>query len=478
MRFPKLKYPRLCRILTYVVVLGAFIAPIPLIVALPLPDLIKVPVVFALLIGLLIYMFKNFLLLMYMDTGLALLSCYRTARTVYCLPKGRTADVIRRSILRYGKGYEPKPGHLQPSALRYKHSNSMTVYTKGVERVVAAYEVDYLDKELYRLIFSSAKANSSALEGKKKSLLTDPSQRNAPLNRVTVVLILAHRVDPQLTPELYDLVCKRCDDEEKNCIIPCVVDLLQNTCVFNCLRIPYVGFEYAVKNRGIRIIKNRVFGGNLNLKENTHMLEYKDKEVFSPEDTLWDLWGSLHREFYGAPEKEKRQFESMREKEILDRKDNLCLKWDHRGVCLSVKKYNDSKTVRVEPVESWSYPKVRPIGKKIITQIEETIIAYYKTQGYTVAFIDPELGAVYTCKHVLEEDKPILYAKRDSEGDWQFLCSADPHPTEDETLVTILNILEIDPSAADAISLEPGQTASRENADAEWTIPQAESEIF
>ena len=52
-----------------------------------------------------------------------------------------------------------------PSALRYKFSNPMTVYTRGIEKAVAAYEVDFLTHEAYRDIFSSAKVNSTALIG-------------------------------------------------------------------------------------------------------------------------------------------------------------------------------------------------------------------------------------------------------------------------------------------------------------------------
>ena len=52
----------------------------------------------------------------------------------------------------------------------------MTVYSSGIERIVAAYEVDYLDRENYRDIFSSAKTNSKVLIGKKKARFLDSQQ--------------------------------------------------------------------------------------------------------------------------------------------------------------------------------------------------------------------------------------------------------------------------------------------------------------
>ena len=74
MKFPKLKNALLCRILVYVVVLGGFIAPIMIVANLKVvPEAIKVIVSIGLAVGLLIYLLKNFALLMAMDVGLAML---------------------------------------------------------------------------------------------------------------------------------------------------------------------------------------------------------------------------------------------------------------------------------------------------------------------------------------------------------------------------------------------------------------------
>ena len=388
MIFPKLKYPRLCRILTYVVVLGCGLLPIFIVFSLPTPDIVRVIVLLGSLIGLLFYLFRNFVVLMTMDMALASLSCYRTARKQYMLPAHRTVDRIRSSILRYGTHCNPSPIQPQPAALRYKFSNPMTFYSRGIERVIAAYEVDLLDSDMYRDIFSSAKTNSKALTGRKKAVFLDKQQKKQSLHRVTVVLILAHKVDPQIIPDLYELVCKQCGDENEDCIVPCVVDLAHRTCVFNCLRLPYVGYSYAVKNRGIRIIKNKVLGGNLNLNGNTHFLEpIRD---MNPEDSLWDFWKELHHQFIGADRETKRRFESLSEREVLIVRDDLYLKWDQRGICQTVELDTEKKIARVETVANWFYPKIQPIGKKTILKIEEHIISYYTKQGYAVEFVDIE----------------------------------------------------------------------------------------
>ena len=383
MNQPKLKYPRLCRLLTYIVVIGFWMLPIVIVFQFPIHDLIRVVVIFASLIGLLVYLFKNIMILMMMDMMLAMLSCHRTARKLYYLPKKRTADTIRRSIVRYGTECDPAPIKPSPSALRYKFSNSMTVYSSGIERIVAAYEVDYLDREIYRDIFSSAKTNSKILIGKKKARILDSQQKKQLLHRVTVILILAHKIDAGLIDELYDLVCKQCGDEQENCLVPCVVDLEHHTCVFNCLRVPFVGFGYAVKNRGIRIVKNRVFGGYLPLTKEHTLPSIKDAD---PEMSLWDMWKELHYQFVGANRKMKRQFETMAEREICIQEDELYLKWDQRGICLAIKLDEERKTAKVEPAAKWSYPKQQPIGKKLIQKIAEYIQDYFVKQGYIVDF--------------------------------------------------------------------------------------------
>lgn len=388
MPFPKLKYPRLCRILTYVVVLGCGLLPIAVVFPLNLPDLVKIAVLLGSLVGLLVYLFHNFMTLMMMDMALASLSCYRTARTQYTLPSDRTPEAIRHSVLRYGTACEPSPIQPQPRALRYRFSSPMTTYSRGIERVVAAYETDLLDVDTYRGIFRSAKANSQALTGRKKPLFLDHIQKKQPLHRVTVILILAHRVDPQMVTNLYHLVCKQCGNEEEDCLVPCVVDLEQGTCVFNCLRVPYIGFSYAVKNRGIRLVKRLVFGGNWNLRENGHTL--KSVQGMNPEDTLWNFWRALHHQFVGADREAKKMFASLAQREIRIEDDCLYLKWDERGICQITQPDPRAKTVKIEAITNWAHPKSQPVGKKLIQSMQAHICAYYARQGYRVEFADLE----------------------------------------------------------------------------------------
>lgn len=203
---------------------------------------------------------------------------------------------------------------------------------------------------------------------------------------MTVILILAHRVDPALCEKLYDLVCKQCGDEDKDCVVPCVVDLEQRACVFNCCRIPYVGFGYAVKNRGIRIIKRCVFGSNFNLQGNESLIEsVKD---YSPEDTLWKVWKMVQQEAGGTDRKNKKRFGMMADREIRLADDLLYLKWGESGVCLPVELDEQEKQIKVTLVTKWTYPKTQLIAQKVRQKMKEHILDYCVQRDYTVEFAE------------------------------------------------------------------------------------------
>ena len=58
-------------------------------------------------------------------------------------------------------------------------------------------------------------------------------------------------------------------------------------------------------------------------------------------------------------------------------------------------------------------------------------------------FSDAPNTACFTCCHVLEENKPILYVSHDEDGYWQFLCGGN-HKEEDVRVVSLASILRID----------------------------------
>lgn len=60
-----------------------------------------------------------------------------------------------------------------------------------------------------------------------------------------------------------------------------------------------------------------------------------------------------------------------------------------------------------------------------------------------------------TCKHILEDNKPILFLKRNkNNGKYQFFCGLDNHIEEDTKIVTMEEILKIDESIEKVLPLE------------------------
>ena len=393
MGFPKLKNALLCRILTYVVVIGAFAAAIVILACIPaVPSLIKVAVFVVLCVALIVYLFKNFVLLMSMDLFLAMLHCNNTARRQYPLPSTATEQKILRRVRRFGKAYPCHSAKPQPITLQYKANSSMLIYASGIEKIVAVYHTPFLDKQTYSAIFRSAKSNSAFLRGKKKPLLLDPQQKKAPLNRVTVILIFADSVDITLTPTLFDLVSKEAGDGDEVSYLPCIIDLHHRTCVFDSVRSPYVGFGYPVKNRGYKMIKKIVFGGRFTKSDAFVSLpEQQDhKDIDIRNDTLWKLWRSMKYEIITHQKEMKKRFSGMQDGQIeIEDDEYLYLKWKEAGIWLAFRLDNETMTACVDAFDSWDYPKSNKIGKQTHEKMKRRIAEHFAGLGYAVKFVEP-----------------------------------------------------------------------------------------
>lgn len=389
LKSPKLKNALLCRILVYVVVLGGFIAPIIIVANLKfVPEAIKVIVGMGLAVGLLVYLIKNFVLLMAMDVGLAMLHCHNTARKHFVLPKSFSEQKVEREFTRFGKEYEPSAISPRPETLRYKSNAPMTIYSSGIEKIIATYHIDFLDKNQYHLIINSATANSKALKGKKKHWFLDKSQKSSPLNRATVIVIYAKQVDEKLRNSLFDVVCKNGGDGFDTAILPCVMDLEKQICTFDSMRMPYTGFQYPVKNRGIKIIRKYLFNNKFPFADSPDMLDpIKDMD---PEQSLWDFWKTMKKELVSDDKNMKKRFEKMKHRDIIFEDGYIYLKWEDHGLWISVELNEERRMAAIDPIDSWDYPKSYKIAKATIKEIEILINTYFAGLGYTTKYISYE----------------------------------------------------------------------------------------
>lgn len=86
-------------------------------------------------------------------------------------------------------------------------------------------------------------------------------------------------------------------------------------------------------------------------------------------------------------------------------------------------------------------------------------------------FTQPKNTAVLICDGV-KDGKPILFACRDAEGDFQFLCGGDhPNGGEDKPLLVCLDhVVEGDLSLNGIADLARFHTATRISAEAPWVV--------
>ena len=84
-------------------------------------------------------------------------------------------------------------------------------------------------------------------------------------------------------------------------------------------------------------------------------------------------------------------------------------------------------------------------------------------------FRDKPNTAVITCVHVLDQERPILHAARDEDGDWQFLCGA-PHDVDEARVIALDEAYELDPSVGKLAKMGRGHSADRTDKNSNWII--------
>lgn len=387
MKFPRLKNALMCRTLVYVIVIGGFIAPIIIAANFSfLPDALKVLVGVVCVIGLLVYIFKNIVVLMTMDLELATLHCYNTARKHFVLPRSFSVEKAEKRISRFGKPRDASAVFPRPSLLQYKSSAPITVYSSGIEKLIATYHIEFLDKNEYRAIVHSAIVNAKALKGQKKHRFLDNVQKGAPLNQVTVIVIFAQRIDENFRAALFDTVCKHGGDGFDVAVLPCVVDLEMQDCTFDSIRIPYAGFQYPVKNRGIRIIRKYLFHNRFPFANSPDTVAPPMKDL-DTDQSLWDFWRATKEDLMLEEKRRQKRFENMAHKEVIMEDDYLYVKWNARGIWLSVELDEEQRTAEIDAIDLWDYPKTDKIAKATIKDLKHLLDAYFAQLGYATKYI-------------------------------------------------------------------------------------------
>lgn len=90
-------------------------------------------------------------------------------------------------------------------------------------------------------------------------------------------------------------------------------------------------------------------------------------------------------------------------------------------------------------------------------------------------FYEPKLLGVFTSKKILEEEDIIRYVIHDEEGDWFFLEN-DQVDNDDIQIVSLEQIVKLDPTINTIYYLQYGWEAKRKDKNAEWEDFQSEWE--
>ena len=76
---------------------------------------------------------------------------------------------------------------------------------------------------------------------------------------------------------------------------------------------------------------------------------------------------------------------------------------------------------------------------------------------------------VFTCTHILDGLSPVrLVTHHFDDGSWQFLCGEEGHGPADAVIITLGELLELDPELEKLSDLPVGCCAMRKDADAAW----------
>ena len=84
-------------------------------------------------------------------------------------------------------------------------------------------------------------------------------------------------------------------------------------------------------------------------------------------------------------------------------------------------------------------------------------------------FSDAPNTACFTCRHVLEENRPIRYVSHDEDGYWQFLCGGN-HTEEDARVVSLVSVWEMDESVGELAGLDYGESTEADDPADGWVI--------
>lgn len=392
MPFPKLKHPSLCRVTLYFAVLVPLAAAAALIIfvadLLSAPNFVILLLTVAALVGIIAFLIKNYQLLFAADMMLAAFACELHAQSRFPLPESFSAERAVKRLSRFGSQRDPAPGFIKPDILRFKSSRSFTVYARAIEKTIAVYHVDFLDPDSYRKIIDSAQATYLSLKDSVKHRFLEPDIKKAPLNRVIVIVIFAKSVDAVFASDLGERVGKNGGDGYDASVLPCVVDLGSRYCFFDARKEIYNGFQYPVKNRGIKLIRRYLFGGRLPVEPSDFPAE--PGGGFDPEMTVWAFVRRVKHDLIDEEREAKKRYGLMKNGDVVCGDGVVYVKLHDRAIMTLIETDEESRKVNVALLDFWDWPNHGQVAAGTKQELRSLISEHFREAGYVAVFEESE----------------------------------------------------------------------------------------
>lgn len=87
---------------------------------------------------------------------------------------------------------------------------------------------------------------------------------------------------------------------------------------------------------------------------------------------------------------------------------------------------------------------------------------------------EPKNKSVLTTSYVLTNGSPVTFVLYDEDGDWQLFGDDETNEDEDAYLVSVDEILEMEPALRKLPDMQPGQAVAREKNNTRWYFVEEE----
>lgn len=87
---------------------------------------------------------------------------------------------------------------------------------------------------------------------------------------------------------------------------------------------------------------------------------------------------------------------------------------------------------------------------------------------------EPKNKSILTTSYVLTNGSPVTFVLYDEDGDWQLFGDDETNEDEDAYLVSVDEILEMEPALRKLPDMQPGQAVVREKNNTRWYFVEEE----